>query len=57
MNIRLAKMSDLIDMQDCNLLCLPENYQLKYYVYHITTWPQLSFVAEDCNVHLRHFFL
>lgn len=34
-------------MQDCNLLCLPENYQLKYYMYHQLSWPQLSYVAED----------
>lgn len=67
-------------MQRCNLLCLPENYQLKvaskavlrsvcitmhpllgapfvltscvmwqYYFYHILSWPQLLFVAEECN--------
>lgn len=34
-------------MQHCNLLCLPENYQMKYYFYHALTWPQLSYVAED----------
>jgi len=34
-------------MQNCNLLCLPENYQLKYYFYHGLSWPQLSYVAED----------
>jgi ribosomal protein S18 acetylase RimI-like enzyme len=34
-------------MQHCNLLCLPENYQLKYYFYHGLSWPQLSFVGED----------
>lgn len=34
-------------MQHCNLLCLPENYQMKYYFYHGLTWPQLSYVAED----------
>ncbi len=34
-------------MQACNLQCLPENYQLKYYMYHLLSWPQLSFVAED----------
>ena len=27
----------------------PENYQLKYYLYHILSWPQLLFVAEDCK--------
>lgn len=34
-------------LQRCNLLCLPENYQLKYYLYHNLTWPQLLYVAED----------
>ena len=27
--IRPATMEDLLAMQRCNLLCLPENYQLK----------------------------
>ena len=27
--IRPAKESDLLAMQRCNLMCLPENYQLK----------------------------
>jgi N-alpha-acetyltransferase 10/11 len=30
-----------------NKKSLPENYQLKYYYYHILTWPQLLFCAED----------
>ncbi|KAF6131645.1 N-alpha-acetyltransferase 11, NatA catalytic subunit [Phyllostomus discolor] len=47
MNIRSARPSDLMNMQHCNLLCLPENYQMKYYFYHGLSWPQLSFVAED----------
>ena len=46
-NIRLAKPDDLMNMQHCNLLCLPENYQMKYYFYHGLSWPQLSYVAED----------
>lgn len=29
--IRPAVMEDLLAMQRCNLLCLPENYQLKVY--------------------------
>lgn len=33
--------------QDANLSCLPENYQFKYYAYHILTWPRVSFVAVD----------
>lgn len=36
-----------MNIQHCNLLCLPENYQMKYYFYHGLTWPQLSYVAED----------
>ena len=27
--IRQATVEDLLQMQRCNLLCLPENYQLK----------------------------
>ena len=30
MNIRCARTEDLMNMQHCNLLCLPENYQMKY---------------------------
>ncbi|KAG0477761.1 hypothetical protein HPP92_012480 [Vanilla planifolia] len=40
-------MDDLLEMQACNLMCLPENYQMKYYFYHILSWPQLLYVAED----------
>ncbi|KAG8318358.1 LOW QUALITY PROTEIN: N-alpha-acetyltransferase 10-like [Homalodisca vitripennis] len=47
MNIRCARPEDLMNMQHCNLLCLPENYQMKYYFYHGLSWPQLSYVAED----------
>jgi len=45
--IRRATLEDLAQMQHCNLCCLPENYQMKYYLYHILSWPQLLFVAED----------
>ncbi|VDP60534.1 unnamed protein product [Heligmosomoides polygyrus] len=50
MNIRCAKPEDLINTQHANLLCLPENYQMKYYFYHALSWPQLSYVAEDHKV-------
>ena len=46
-NYPIFQTSDLMNMQHCNLLCLPENYQMKYYMYHGLSWPQLSFVAED----------
>jgi len=45
--IRMATVSDLLQMQTTNLWCLPENYQMKYYFYHLLTWPQLLWVAED----------
>ncbi|KAI3690146.1 hypothetical protein L2E82_48121 [Cichorium intybus] len=45
--IRKATIDDLLAMQACNLFCLPENYQMKYYFYHILSWPQLLYVAED----------
>ena len=48
-NIRNATTEDLLRMQHCNLICLPENYQMKYYLYHGLSWPQLSFVAEEDN--------
>lgn len=36
-------------MQNCNLNNLPENYNMKYYLYHALSWPQLLYVAEDEN--------
>jgi len=45
--IRPATVDDLLAMQACNLCCLPENYQMKYYFYHMLSWPQLLYVAED----------
>jgi peptide alpha-N-acetyltransferase len=33
-------------MQACNLHNLPENYQMKYYMYHALSWPELLYVAE-----------
>ncbi|KIY49362.1 acyl-CoA N-acyltransferase [Fistulina hepatica ATCC 64428] len=47
MNIRPATVDDLQGMQACNLQNLPENYSMKYYLYHALTWPSLSYVAED----------
>jgi len=46
-SIRNATVDDLFDMQNCNLSCLPENYQMKYYFYHCLSWPQLLYVAQD----------
>ena len=46
-SIRRATVDDLLKMQQTNLLCLPENYQFKYYIYHYLSWPCLLHVAED----------
>ncbi|KAA8915570.1 hypothetical protein TRICI_002309 [Trichomonascus ciferrii] len=45
MNIRQATVHDLEGMQNANLTNLPENYTLKYYLYHALSWPQASYVA------------
>ncbi|KAG2004783.1 silencing group B protein [Coprinopsis cinerea AmutBmut pab1-1] len=47
MNIRLARVDDLAGMQAANLQNLPENYVMRFWIYHAMTWPQISFVAED----------
>ena len=46
----------LPSIQTCNITNLPENYFLKYYLYHALTWPQLSFVAvvRPRNGYTRH---
>lgn len=46
-SIRQATVQDLLQMQTTNLWCLPENYAMKYYFYHLLSWPQLLWVAED----------
>lgn len=48
--IRRATIEDVQAMQNANLLNLPENYQLKYYMYHILSWPQASFVATTYDL-------
>eukprot|EP00605_Chrysophyceae_sp_TOSAG23-4_P001903 GSChrysophyteH1.ASY1.ANO1.2101.1 assembled CDS len=45
--IRQATPEDMVSMQNSNLWCLPENYQMKYYLYHVLSWPQLLHVAEN----------
>eukprot|EP00747_Dinoflagellata_sp_TGD_P184722 gnl/TRDRNA2_/TRDRNA2_40627_c0_seq1.p1 gnl/TRDRNA2_/TRDRNA2_40627_c0~~gnl/TRDRNA2_/TRDRNA2_40627_c0_seq1.p1 ORF type:complete len:271 (-),score=54.33 gnl/TRDRNA2_/TRDRNA2_40627_c0_seq1:44-856(-) len=45
--IRGATVEDMRAMQMCNLICLPENYAINYWIYHAVMWPSLPFVAED----------
>lgn len=49
MQVRRATMSDMYEMQNCNLRCLPENYNLRYYYFHYLSWPQLLHVQTDYN--------
>lgn len=44
---RRTRMVDLLEMQHTNLRCLPENYNLRYYLYHYLSWPQLLEVTHD----------
>ncbi|PQE23898.1 N-terminal acetyltransferase A complex catalytic subunit ard1 protein [Rutstroemia sp. NJR-2017a WRK4] len=49
MDIRLLRPSDIPHVQHANITNLPENYFLKYYLYHALNWPQLSYVAVDVS--------
>lgn len=46
-SIRQARFEDLIQMQQLNVKCLPENYTFKFFYYHFISWPELIFVAEN----------
>lgn len=48
-SIRKFDVSDLQKIQACNLMSLPENYQMKYYFYHYIAWPSISWVAETSD--------
>ncbi|KAH9223619.1 acyl-CoA N-acyltransferase [Leptodontidium sp. 2 PMI_412] len=49
MDIRLLRSSDIPHVQHANITNLPENYFMKYYLYHALSWPQLSYVAVDVS--------
>ncbi|KAF2840681.1 N-acetyltransferase complex ARD1 subunit [Patellaria atrata CBS 101060] len=49
MDVRMMKPSDIPHVQLANITNLPENYFLKYYLYHAMSWPQLSYVAVDVS--------
>ena len=44
-------------MQHTNLRCLPENYNMRYYMYHYLSWPQLLYVQEDYNGNVAGYVL
>ena len=49
MDIRVLTPTDIPHVQSTNITNLPENYFLKYYLYHALSWPQLSYVAVDVS--------
>ncbi|KAL8711318.1 MAG: hypothetical protein Q9220_004215 [cf. Caloplaca sp. 1 TL-2023] len=49
MDIRVLQAADIPHVQSTNITNLPENYFLKYYLYHALSWPQLSYVAVDIS--------
>lgn len=49
MQTRRATMEDMFEMQHVNLRCLPENYNMRYYLYHYLSWPQMLYISEDYN--------
>ncbi|MCJ1255571.1 N-terminal acetyltransferase A complex catalytic subunit ard1 [Lignoscripta atroalba] len=49
MDIRVLTPTDIPHVQSTNITNLPENYFLKYYLYHALSWPQLSYVAVDTS--------
>lgn len=57
MSIRRAKPEDFLNIQHCNVLCLAENYHMRYYQYIGASWPQLSYVAEDDQVGIVGYVL
>ena len=46
MNCRNATFREIFQMQHCNLNNLPENYSLRYYLYHYFADPEMLQVAE-----------
>jgi len=46
-SIRDANVEDLLAMTSTNVLCLPENYNPRYWLYHLVGWPHISKIAED----------
>lgn len=46
-SLRRARVTDVIQMQNTNLHCLPENYHMWYWIYHYLLSPQGAHVAVN----------
>ncbi|KAF2864151.1 N-acetyltransferase complex ARD1 subunit [Piedraia hortae CBS 480.64] len=49
MDIKELESRDIPEVQQTNVTNLPENYFCKYYMYHVLSWPQLSYVAKTSD--------
>lgn len=47
--IRKGTVDDIPYIQQCNRITLPENYEYSYFRDHMTSFPELVFVAEKCE--------
>jgi peptide alpha-N-acetyltransferase len=47
--IRPAPLDDLLDLQDTNLHCLAENYDLGFWIYHMMLSPGATHVARSAD--------
>lgn len=56
-SIRRYKVTDLIEMQQANCHCLPENYQMWYWLYHYLMNPETAHVAVDSQNRLIGYVL
>ncbi|AFZ81009.1 N-acetyltransferase, putative [Theileria equi strain WA] len=45
--VRRCSIYDLVSLSDCNLVNVIENYQMKYYFYHLLSWPHLTNIATN----------
>ncbi|KAK2947663.1 putative N-terminal acetyltransferase A complex catalytic subunit NAA10 [Blattamonas nauphoetae] len=50
-NCRPGTFLDLISMQNCNLTNLPENYSMRFYLYHYLVNPEMIQIAELPHSH------
>ncbi|UKJ89463.1 GNAT-family N-acetyltransferase [Theileria orientalis] len=44
---RRSTIYDLVSLSDCNLVNVIENYQMKYYFYHLLSWPHLTNITTN----------
>ena len=56
-SIRRVQIDDIIQMQNANLHCLPENYHMWFWMYHYLLSPQGAHVAVTSNKKVMGYVL